>query len=470
MSITALSSERRHVLIEIMKAALTSVDPAEAVRRHVRREGDRLEIAGKQYDLSDYRRVLVIGFGKAGAPMTEAIAEILGDRVSGGAVVVKYGHTSTSGAWDIRFGAGWTADTLPSPARIPESVELIEAGHPVPDEAGLYGATRVGQIVDDASEHDLVVCLISGGGSALLPAPAPGITLADKQEVTRLLLRCGATINEINTVRKHCSTLKGGQLARRAAPATVVSLILSDVVGSPLDVIASGPTVPDRSTFKEALALLARYGLLEEAPESVVTHLRKGAAGEIAETPKEGDPCFARVHNVIIADNRIAARAAAERARELGLHSQVLTTFAEGEAREIARLCAAIAKEELQTSQPLSRPACVILGGETTVTVRGQGKGGRNQELALAAAIALDGWPDATVASLGTDGTDGPTDAAGALATGLTCQVARGQGMDPLAALDQNDSYTFFSRIGDLIITGPTNTNVNDLIFCVAWA
>ncbi len=470
MTVETLSASRRLQLAEIMAAALTAVDPAEAVRRHMKRHGDILWVSGQVYDLNAFRRVIVVGGGKAGAPMAAAVAEILGDRITGGTVIVKHGHTATAGAWQVRFGRGGGAPLPVQHADLPPQIELIEAGHPVPDAAGLAGARRLQARLCDLSPDDLVICLISGGGSALLPAPVEGITLEDKQALTGLLLRSGATINEINAVRKHCSTLKGGQLARQAAPATLITLLLSDVVGSPLDVIASGPTVPDSSTFAEAYAVLERYGVVEQAPPGVVARLRRGMAGEIPETPKAGDPCFARVQNVIVGDNRIAAQAAAGRARELGFSAQVLTTFVEGEAREVARVCAALLKEEAQANAPLPRPACLILGGETTVTVRGRGKGGRNQELALAAALALDGWPGVAIASLGTDGTDGPTDAAGAMATGWTVRAGEALGLNAAMMLSNNDAYRFFSALGDLIVTGPTGTNVNDLILALAWS
>lgn len=460
---------RRQQLIEIMTAALRAVDPAEAVRRHLQRRGDILQVGGAHYDLRRFRRVIVLGGGKAGAPMAAAVMEILGDRVAGGAVVVKHGHTAPSGMWQVRFGYG---DGIPAsrPLASLGPIELIEAGHPVPDEAGLMGARRVLGWLNGLSAEDLVICLISGGGSALLPAPVEGVRLEDKQALTELLLRAGATINEINAVRKHCSLLKGGQLARQAAPATLITLVMSDVVGSPLDVIASGPTVPDPSTFADAYAVLERYGLIEQAPASIVAHLRQGMAGRLTETPKPGDPCFEHVQTIVIGDNRIAAQAAAECARQLGFSAQVLTTFVEGEAREVARVCAALLKEEAQANAPLPRPACLILGGETTVTVRGQGKGGRNQELALAAALALDGWSDVAIVSLGTDGTDGPTDAAGAVATGWTVRAGKAVGLDAAAMLSDNDAYRFFSALGDLIVTGPTGTNVNDLILALAWS
>ncbi|HEY66367.1 MAG TPA: glycerate kinase, partial [Caldilineae bacterium] len=457
MNERTLSPHRRRQLIEIMAAALQAVDPAEAIRRHMRRRGDTLEVDGRTYDLSAFRRVIVVGGGKAGAPMAAAVAEILGDRITGGVIIVKYGHTGKAGAWEVRFGRGGEAQPPTQRAEVPPQIELIEAGHPVPDAAGLEGVRKLQAWLQGLSPDDLVICLISGGGSALLPAPAEGITLEDKQTLTDLLLRAGATINELNAVRKHCSSLKGGQLARQAMPATLIALMLSDVVGSPLDVIASGPTVPDSTTFHDAFEVLERYSVVDQAPRSIVSRLRRGMADEIPETPKEGDPCFERVQNVIVGDNGIAARAAAERARALGFSTLVLTTFVEGEAREVARVCAGLVKEEVQTNEPLSRPACFILGGETTVTVRGQGKGGRNQELALAAALALDGWPDVAIASLGTDGTDGPTDAAGAVATGGTIRAGQALGLDAEAALADNDSYHYFSALGDLIITGPTN-------------
>ena len=295
------------------------------------------------------------------------------------------------------------------------------------------------------------------------------MSLDDIQTLTDALLREGATINEINTIRKHLDRLKGGHLARLAAPATVISLILSDVVGNPLDVIASGPTVPDTSTFADALDLLARYGLMERVPAAVVAHLRRGAAGNLPDTPKAGDAVFEQVQNVVVASNDIAAAAAEAKAREMGFNAMVLSTYVEGEAREVAQVFTALAKEELATGRPLPRPACLIAGGETTVTVRGRGKGGRNQEMALMAALRLDGLEDVAVVCLATDGTDGPTDASGALATGDTLARARAKGLDAWAHLENNDAYPFFAALGDLLLTGPTHTNVNDLTLILVW-
>jgi hydroxypyruvate reductase len=298
-----------------------------------------------------------------------------------------------------------------------------------------------------------------------LPLPVDGVTLADLQHMTDALLRCGATIVEINAVRKHCSQIKGGQLARAAHPATVIALLLSDVVGNPLDVIASGPTVPDPSTFAQAQAVIDKYRIGDQIPPPIRSHLTAGLRGDVPETPKEGDPVFERVHNAVIGSNAIAAQAAQAEAEAMGYHTALLSTYVEGEAREVAKVIAAIAKSLRTEGWPLPRPACVIAGGETTVTIRGTGKGGRNQELALAAAIALDGWAGVTVIALATDGSDGPTDAAGAVVDGRTLARAQEIGLSAADHLARNDAYPFFDRLGDLIRTGPTNTNVNDLTF-----
>jgi hydroxypyruvate reductase len=409
--------------------------------------GSSGQAAGREYDLDRYEGLYIVGGGKAGAPMAQALAEILGDRIAAGWVNVKYGHLTD--------------------APLPAQVVLHEAGHPIPDAAGQRGAGRVLDLARTAGAGDLVFCLISGGGSALLPLPVEGITLSDLQALTDALLRCGATINEINAVRKHCSQIKGGQLARAAHPADVVALMLSDVVGNPLDVIASGPTVPDTTTFGDAQSILQKYGIAGSVPQSIARQLRRGMQGEAPETPKEGDPVFAGVQNEVIGSNAIAAQAALAQAEALGFHALLLSTYVEGEAREVAKVVAAIAKSLAVEGWPCARPACVIAGGETTVTLRGEGKGGRNQELALAAAIALDGWQGVSVVALATDGTDGPTDAAGAVVDGTTLDRARALGLSAEDYLARNDSYAFFDRLGDLIRTGPTNTNVNDLTFIV---
>jgi hydroxypyruvate reductase len=428
--------KERKLALEILNAAIDAASPVRAIERWVKLKGSKLLIGEEVYDLKG--RVFIIGGGKASAEMAWAMEDILGDHITAGVVNTKYGYGKETSL-----------------------VRVIEAGHPIPDENGVLGVKEMVKLLKEAGEWDLVICLISGGGSALMPLPAEEITLKEQQEVTELMLRCGATINEINTLRKHLSRIKGGQLARLAYPASVVSLILSDVVGDPLDVIASGPTVPDPTTFDDAYEILKRYDLLGKAPRKVVEHLKEGMEEKIPETPKEGDPIFSRTHNLVIANNRIAVEAACEKARELGFNVTILSTFIEGEACEVGKVFAAVAKEILSFGDS---PVAVIAGGETTVTIKGKGKGGRNQELALSAAIKIDGLKDVIIASLATDGTDGPTDAAGAMVDGHTVTKAVKRGLDPLRSLDQNDSYNLLKQTGDLIVTGPTNTNVNDLM------
>jgi glycerate 2-kinase len=441
-----LEGERRRQIVAVLCAALGAVDPAAAVRRVVRCSGTTLWVGERCYDLRALRRIVVVGAGKAGAPMAQAIEQILGDRISAGQVNVKYGYV------------------LPT-----ATLRLQEAGHPIPDEAGVAGARAIAALLSGCEAEDLVLCLISGGGSALMTLPVDGVSLQDVQALTGELLRRGAAINEINTLRKHLEQLKGGGLSRLAYPAQVAALILSDVVGSPLDVIASGPTVPDSSTFADAYTVLQRFDLLEQAPESIISHLRRGALGMLADTPKIGESLFERTQNLIVASNDLAARAAESAAAALGFHSQVLTTYLEGEAREVAKVLASIAQEIVATGRPLARPACLIAGGETTVTLKGHGRGGRNQEMALAAALRLAGLRNAAIVCLATDGSDGPTDASGAVADGYTIERARLLGLDPWRALAENDSYPFFAKLNDLLLTGPTNTNVNDLAFVFVW-
>jgi hydroxypyruvate reductase len=429
-----------------MQAALRAVDPAQAVHNALRLEGDTLRIAGKAYDLRRYERILVVGAGKASGPMARAVEEVLGDRITTGLVNVKYGYTDRT-----------------------RRVRLREAGHPLPDRNGLDGTREIVALAQEARETDLVLCVISGGGSALMMLPEDPITLDDYQVLTQALLRSGATINQINTIRKHIERVKGGRLAQLAAPAEIVALILSDVVGNPLDFIASGPTVPDTTTFGDALDVLRQFDLESQVPAPVVDWLRRGARGEVPETPKPGASLFARTATEVIGSNDIAAEAALSEARRLGFEALLLTTFLEGEARDMGKLSAALAKELVLRGQPLRPPACLILGGETTVTVRGEGKGGRNQEIALAAALAMAGLERALVAALATDGSDGPTDAAGGFADGRTLERAKAKGLDAHAALANNDSYAFLRDVGDLLVTGPTNTNVNDLLFVFAF-
>jgi glycerate 2-kinase len=407
----------------ILKSALAAADPTAAVRDALR----------TRRDLDRYGRIFVVGAGKAGGTMARAAEQVLGRRIFGGCVSVKEGDMARC-----------------------RRIELRPCGHPVPDERGVAAAHRIADLCAEAGERDLVLFLLSGGASALTPYPSPPVTLAEKQETTKLMLACGASIHELNALRKHISLIKGGQLARIVAPAHAVSLILSDVVGDDLGVIGSGPTAPDESTFATALAVLDRYGLRARVPASVRQRLERGEG----ETPKPGDALFGKVENIIVGNNQKSLEAAARAAKTLGYRTLILASTIEGETRDVARMHAAIARQIRISGQPVRRPACVISGGETTVTIRGAGKGGRNQEFALAAAIDITGLENTLIMSAGTDGSDGPTDAAGALADGETVRRSK---RSAAGALTNNDSYPFFEELGDLIITGSTGTNVMDL-------
>lgn len=441
------------IVKRVLFAALRAVDPATAVARFLEREGDLLFAGGRSYDLSHYRRVFILGAGKAAVPMTKAAARILGDRLSGGLIITKEGF--------LRENALGGA--------IPERIQVAEASHPLPDERGVNATRRMLALLNRVGENDLVLALISGGGSALMTAPAEGISLADLQTLTNSLLACGASIEEINTLRKHLDQVKGGGLARAAGKADLLALILSDVVGDPLDVIASGSTVADPTTFADALAILQRYDLINQTPSSILQRLRNGAEGQIPETPKPGDILFRKVHNLIIASNRHAAQAALEEAEECGLRAVLLSTYLQGEARQLGQFLGAIARQIHATKQPLQPPACLVAGGETTVTLQGDGLGGRNQEVALGAVRGMDAAHHLLLVTLATDGDDGPTDAAGAVVSGETLKRALAMGLKPEEFLDRNDSYHFFHALGDLIRTGPTQTNVNDLAFLFAF-
>lgn len=433
----------------VLEAGLAAVDPAEAVRRHLNLQGRVLTVDGpggtaQTFALGrDVTRVIVVGAGKAGGRMCQAVEAVLGDRIEGGLVVTKTGHAVRT-----------------------ERVEVVESSHPVPDERGLRAARRIADAVRHADAATLVIVLISGGGSALLPLPADGISLDEKRAVTELLLAAGADIGEANAVRKHLSGLKGGWLARLAAPAAAVALVMSDVIGDRLDVIASGPTAPDPSTFADAEAVLHRRcgGQPGRVPASVWARLERGRRGEIPETPKPGDACFDRVLNVVVGSNAAALDACVREARARGLRPLLLTSTVEGEACEIAKVYAALARECRRSGSPAAPPACLVAGGEPTVTIRGAGRGGRSQALALAAAPALrDLGGGVVLLAAGTDGTDGPTDAAGAFAFADTVDRARALGLDPADHLDRDDAYPFFDALGDLLRTGPTGTNVMDI-------
>lgn len=434
----------RMLLGRMLTAALAAVDPFEAVLRAVTRKGAAIQVGDHRYDLTRYKRIFAIGAGKASARMAVALEQCLGRRLTGGSVVVKYGHGASTSMIDIR-----------------------EAGHPVPDLAGQQATGQMLTLLHTLTADDLVFVLLSGGASSLLPAPAPGVSLVDKQRATALLLHSGATIHEINTIRKHLSTMKGGRMAA-ATRAQVITLVLSDVLGDDLGTIGSGPTAPDGTTYAEAVQILRLYGIWNKVPANVRAHLLKGRRGAYPESPKPGAHIFRRVQNQIIGNNHAAVGAVFREAKHCGLHPLILTTSLQGEAREAAKWFGAIAREISTTGRPIRRPACLIAGGELTVTVRGKGRGGRAQEFALAAARELAGLPNVWIAGFGTDGTDGPTDAAGAISDGQTLARAARFGVDPTDSLDRNDAYHFFTTVGGLIHTGPTGTNVNDLYVLIA--
>ena len=429
----------------IFLRAVSTVDPSKRLREIITVEQDTLRVRTDErsedlFHLRAFKNVFLIGTGKASASMAQTMEDLLADRISSGLITTKRGH------------------------RLPlKKTQLIEAGHPIPDRNGLEGAHRIQSLLKDSGPEDLVLVVLSGGGSALLPLPVEGITLEEKQEVTQLLLDCGADIKEMNTVRKHISQIKGGWLARWAYPSTVLTFILSDVVGDLLDVIGSGPTVPDSSTFEDAWEILRKYNLLREVAPSIQKHLQLGREGRAPETPKPGESAFERVHNILMGSNLLALRAAQQEASSYGFHTLILSSSIVGETREVARFHAAIAKEVVTSGNPIRKPACIISGGETTVTIRGRGRGGRNQEFALAGALEIQGLETVVLLSGGTDGTDGPTDAAGAVADHTTVKRALAMGLHPKAHLEGNDAYPFFEKLGDLLITGPTQTNVMDV-------
>ena len=435
----------REPLLKIFDAALAAVDPYNAVIKAVKLEDTVFHVAGASYDLGTFKRIIAVGAGKATARMALAIEDVLGDRISEGLVIVKDGHTSSL-----------------------RTIKQVEAAHPVPNQAGVEGTKRLLEMVQAVDERTLVICLLSGGASALLVAPMNGVTLKDKQEVTTLLLKAGASIEEMNTVRKHLSAVKGGKFAKAACTAQIVTMIFSDVIGDKLDVIASGPTARDSTTFADALAVIDKYRLKGNMPFRVMTFLERGVNGQEAETVKIGDACLQKTRNVIIGGITQALSAAKEKARQLCYAPEVVTAELQGEARDAARFLAQTALRARDLASQGER-RCLLSGGETTVTVKGTGTGGRNQELALAFALEIDGVDGMTLLSAGTDGTDGPTDAAGAIVCGSTAQQARSLGLHPETYLGNNDSYTFFNKLDALtgeqhhLITGPTGTNVMDI-------
>ncbi|MFW5744849.1 MAG: glycerate kinase type-2 family protein [Spirochaetota bacterium] len=451
-----MTDEQKQKLERIVGEAIARVDPYDMIRNAVTLDGSTLNIDTESVhdslDLDAFERITVIGAGKAGAPMARALEELLGDRITGGTVSVKEGHVEEL-----------------------SRVELVEAGHPIPNDASVHAGRRILELAGEADRGTLVFTVISGGGSALLAAPLStdvdgeriSLTLAQMQQTTQALLDSGATIHEVNAVRKHLSAIKGGRLAEALAPAHSISLILSDVVGDDLDSIASGLTVADRSTYGEALAYVDRYRIRDRLPDQALRLLEAGAAGRVAETPSPQSEAFRLVRNVLVGTNYQALLAAAETARSLGYEAVLLTSRLTGEAREAARFLASVIAEVRTHDRPAAPPTCILCGGETTVTVRGGGSGGRNQELALAMVEEMGSHPDlyenTAFVSAATDGTDGPTDAAGAFASPGIARRAAEAGLDPAGFLAENDSYRFFDGIGELLRTGPTNTNVCDI-------
>lgn len=432
-------------LATIRDAALRAVDPADTVRRRLTLTADGMLTTGDTtWDLHLGGRLILLSMGKAAVPMALAACEVLGERLVAGIVVTRHGQ---------RAGAV-----------LPSSLRLFESGHPIPDQAGVEAATAVKDLLSGLTERDRAIVLVSGGASALLPLPAEGLSLAELQETTSLLLKSGATIREVNAVRKHLDRLKGGQMARLAQPAAVAALILSDVVGDPLDAIASGPTAPDPTTYADCWRILERYRLIERVPGPVAARLQAGMEGNLRETPKPGDRLFEKVNNTVVASNRLAALAGKETAERLGYAAVYLGSYLEGEAREVGKAAAALARGIREQGSPAAPPACVIWGGETTVTVTGSGLGGRNQELALSAAINMQGLEKIALMALATDGIDGPTDAAGAIVDGETAERIIKAGFDPRERLRNNDAYPALQAAGALMVTGPTGTNVNDLL------
>ncbi len=420
----------------ILAAAVRAVAPGAALGRFVRRKGDSLFVNALEYRLGDIERICILGLGKASPAMTQPLADLLSDRAARGLLIPKQASVQPPAGFDLQPG-----------------------GHPFPDENSLLAGEKARALAQGLGERDLLICLVSGGGSALMTLPHPGLSLDDLRALTSSLLACGARVDEINTLRRHLDQLKGGGLARLAWPARVVGLILSDVVGNPLEAVASGPTAPDPSTRADALGVLEKHGLVEKAPRAIIRCLHTAP-----ETLKPGEALFERVQNVVVGSSALAAESAQVQARREGLHPILLGVDRQGEAREVGR---ELSQRLKSAGEP--RPFCLIAGGETTVTLRGRGRGGRNQELALAAVRELAGLQDIMLVSLATDGEDGPTDAAGAVVTGETLQRGAELGLSPEAFLDDNDAYAYFSALDDLLKPGPTGTNVNDLMFCFGW-
>jgi len=436
---TLRTHPRGDAVARVLSAAIIAAEPAAAVRRAVKREGEKLTIAGQSYYLRDFRQVVIIAIGKAAWGMASALEAILADRFDSGLIVTKHPKPPPSN----RFA-------------------VLPGGHPLPNMDSLTAGRRVLELASSLKPDDLLFCLISGGGSALATAPVEGVSLADLRSLTSILLACGARVDEMNILRRALDRVKGGGLAQAANGARIITLIISDVIGDPPEAIASGPTIPDPTTPAQAVSILEKYRLTERTPGSIIAYLRAGAvAVNILH------PALSTVE--IIASNLRAAHAALAQAEAEGFNPYLLQTDLEGEAREVGFYLATALRWTALRNEPVARPACLVAGGETTVTLRGKGLGGRNTELALAAAIGLADFPGILLATLATDGEDGLTDAAGAVVTGETWGRARSLGIEASTYLDRNDSHTFFSALDDLLQIGSTGTSVNDLTFLFAF-
>ncbi len=428
-------------LLRIFNGAIRAVAPDEAVARHLSLTGNTLTVAGKTYDLAN-AVIHVIGGGKGAAPMAKALEKVLGNKIGDGVIAVKYGHA------------------LPL-----ERITVLEASHPVPDSSGEAAAARILETAKNAKPEDILIVALTGGASALLPAPLAGLTLGDLQETTELLLKSGASIDEINAIRRHLSEIAGGKLAKAAGKARIIALIVSDVIGDNLSDIASGPTAPDPSSYADCLKIVEKYSLAGALPKAVLKTLEAGASGLLPETPKPGDPVFEHVQNVIIASNSQALQAAKAEAENLGYRVELQDRPMEGEARETAAALIRKARDLAKKESAKNRaPICLLAGGETTVAIKGNGKGGRNQEMALAAALEIAAEPGICALFAGTDGTDGPTDAAG----GFAFPDSAAKMTNPQEKLANNDSYPALEESGDLLKTGPTLTNVMDIAIILA--
>jgi len=436
--------EGRRIALNVIEYALKTVDPYKAVRKSVLIDNGRLVVGYLKHDLSEIRDIYVVGAGKGTLRIAQALEDILGNRIKRGIIIEKQVQGAKL-----------------------ETIKVVGGGHPIPDEAGKEGAKEIVQLAESAQEDDLVFVCITGGCSALMPLPVEGISLEDKKRVTDLLLKSGATIDEMNAVRKHISAIKGGRLAKYIYPAEVINLIVIDEVAG----LPWGPTVPDTTTFEDAIGALKKYDLWEKVPDSVRKHLQRGLSDPSLETPKPKDFESLKVHNVILANNQIACEAAKKRAEELGFNSMILSTVLEGESREVGIVLAGIAKEIERRKRPLEPPCVLISGGETTVTIVGEaGEGGRNQELTLASSLRIDGSKNIVITSIGTDGTDGPTDIAGGIVDGYTLRRTREKGIDAFKNLMKHNSSYVFRQLKDAIFTGPTGTNVMDLTLVVVTA